>query len=73
MSKVDGIKETIGFLKAIFIVLIIIDSSLIAWLFNHSNLTIKSSIVISAIMFITIIDLILFKSILKKIKSLEEL
>jgi len=73
MSKLDKVKESIGIFKALFIVLIVIDSSLIAWLFNHSSLTTRSSIVIFAIMFVTFVDLIIFKKILKKINSLEDL
>jgi len=73
MSKLDEVKESIGLLKAIFIVLIVIDSSLIAWLFNHPSLTLASSVVIGAIMFVTGIDLLIFKNILKKINSLEDL
>ena len=73
MGKLDEVKESIGLLKAIFIVLIVIDSSLIAWLFNHPSLTLASSVVIGAIMFVTIIDLLIFTNILKKIKSLEDL
>ena len=37
MADIDEVKESIGFLKAIFLMLIAIDSSLIAWLFNHSE------------------------------------
>ncbi len=73
MSKLDKVKESIGIFKALFIVLIVIDSSLIAWLFNHPSLTARSSVVIFAIIFVTLIDLIIFKSILKKINSLEDL
>ena len=73
MADIDEVKESIGFLKAIFLMLIAVDSSLIAWLFNHSELNAKSIIVIFAIMFVTIIDLIIFRSIVKKIKSLKDL
>ena len=73
MGKIDKVKETIDLLKAIFIVLIVIDASLIAWLFNHPSLTLSSSVVIGAIMFVTVINLLIFKNILKKIKSLEDL
>ena len=34
MADIDEVKESIGFLKAIFLMLIALDSSLIAWLFN---------------------------------------
>jgi len=73
MAKLDEIKEFIGFLKAIFLILIVIDSSLISWLFNHSDITPKSTVVIVVIIIITIIDLILFKFILKKISELKDL
>jgi len=73
MADIDEVKESIGFLKAIFLMLIAIDSSLIAWLFNHSELSAKSVVVICAIMFVTVVDLIIFKSIIQKIKSLKDL
>ena len=73
MADIDEVKESIGFLKAIFLMLIAVDSSLVAWLFNHSELSTKSIIVIFAIMFVTIIDLIIFKNVIKKIKSLKDL
>jgi len=38
VAKLDRAKEYIGFLKAIFIMLVAIDSSLIAWLFKNSEL-----------------------------------
>jgi len=47
MAKLDRYKEFIGFLKAIFLVLIAIDVSLISWLFKHSHLSMKSGLVIS--------------------------
>ena len=34
MPKIDEVKEFIGFMKAIFIMLIVIDTSLIAWIFK---------------------------------------
>jgi hypothetical protein len=37
MAKIDEIKEFIGFLKAIFITLIVINTSLIAWVFKNFN------------------------------------
>jgi len=73
MAKIDKEKEYIGFLKAIFLTLIAIDSSLIAWLFNHSELNVKSTIVLSIILFVSVIIWIIFKHIMKKIKDLEEL
>ncbi len=73
MADIDEVKESIGFLKAIFLMLIAIDSSLIAWLFNHSELSTKSVVVIFTITFVTVMDLIIFRSIIKKIKSLKDL
>ena len=73
MADIDEVKESIGFLKAIFLMLIAIDSSLIAWLFNHSELSTKSVVVICTIAFVTVVDLIIFKNIIKKIKSLKDL
>ena len=36
MAKIDEVKEYIGFLKVVFVTLIAIDTSLIAWIFkNH--------------------------------------
>jgi hypothetical protein len=35
LAKIDEAKEYIGFLKAIFITLIVIDTSLIAWVFKN--------------------------------------
>ncbi len=34
MAKLDEVKEFIGFLKVIFVTLIAIDTSLIAWIFK---------------------------------------
>ena len=73
MAKLDEIKEFIGFLKAVFLVLVAIDSSLVAWLFNHTIVNIKSVIVLFLILIITINTIILFRFILIKIKSLKDL
>ena len=54
VAKIDEIKEFIGFLKAVFLVLIVIDSSLIAWLFNHTDINMKSIIVLFLVFIITI-------------------
>ena len=73
MAKLDEVKEFIGFLKAVFLVLIAIDSSLVAWLFNHTVVNIKSIIVLFLVFIITINIIILFRFILIKIKSLKDL
>lgn len=73
MAKLDRAKEYIGFLKAIFIMIVAIDSSLIAWLFKNSNLNLYSTLVIIGISISSIVILVLFKYILKKIEELEEI
>jgi hypothetical protein len=73
MAKIDKEKEYIGFLKAIFITLIAIDSSMIAWLFKHYELNNRSIIVIISISLVSISIIVLFKYILKKITDLEEI
>ena len=73
MAKLDEVKEFIGFLKAVFLALVAIDSSLVAWLFSHTIISIKSIIVLFLVLIITINIVILFKSILNKIKMLKDL
>ena len=75
MSKLDKIKEEIGWLKVIFSVLIAVDISLIAWLtqnFDKANVVLLVlSVVVVAIMTIAIIWINL--SAYRKIDELEEL
>jgi len=75
MAKIDKIKEFIGFLKAIFVTLIVIDTSLIAWIFKNfqNELTWKLNIVVGLILLLSLIIVILFVKILEEIKRLEDL
>ena len=75
MPKIDEVKEFIGFMKAIFIMLIIIDTSLIAWVFkNFENESIgRLYIVVFIILVISIVVALLFNKILKEIKHLKDL
>jgi len=73
MAKIDRVKEFIGLLKAMLITLIIINSSLIAWLFNNADITMKSVIVIMTIMIVSASIIVLFKFILRKIIDLEDI
>ena len=73
MAKIDKQKEYIGFLKAIFITLIAIDTSMVAWLFNHPKMDFYSIIVLFGILNFSIAIIVLFRYILKKIDELEEL
>ena len=73
MAKIDKEKEYIGFLKAIFIMLVAINSSLIAWLFKNSALNFHSSLVIIGISISSLTIILLVKHILRKIDELEEI
>jgi len=73
MAKIDRVKEFIGLLKAMLITLIVVDTSLIAWLFNNPSLTIRSTIVIVAVTIVSLSIIVLFKFILKKIIELEDM
>jgi len=72
MARLDRAKEYIGFLKAIFIMIVAIDSSLISWLFKNSDLNFYSILVIIGISISSVVILVLFKYILKQIEELEE-
>ena len=73
MAKLDRAKEYIGFLKAVFIILVAIDSSQIAWLFKNSELNVHSTLVIIGILVSSLSIIFLVKYILKKIVELEEI
>ena len=71
VAKIDEIKELIGFLKAIFIMSIVIMSSLIAYLYERE---IVDNYLVLAVLFVDIVFmLLLLKKILKEIKSLKDL
>jgi len=75
IAKLDEIKEFIGFLKVVFITLIAIDTSLIAWIFKNHILVDKISVysVFMVIIILTLIVCFLFVYILKNIKKLKDL
>jgi len=75
MAKIDEVKEFIGFLKAVFITLIVIDTSLIAWVFKNFNLEVnfKLYIVNGFIFLVSFAIAYLFIKILKEIKKLKDL
>lgn len=75
MAKIDEIKEFIGFLKAIFITLIVIDTSLIAWVFKNfeSEVIWKLYVVLLLVLFISLATSLIFKKILKEIKRLKDI
>ena len=75
MAKIDETKEYIGFLKAIFITMIVVDTSLIAWVFKNfdTELLFKLYIVNGLIFLISFAIAFLFIKILKEIKKLKDL
>jgi len=75
MAKIDEIKEYIGFLKIVFVTLIAIDTSLIAWIFKNHIIGDLFSVytVFIIIVLITFVILFLFIYILKNIKKLKDL
>ena len=75
MPKIDEVKEFIGFMKAIFIMLIVIDTSLIAWIFkNFENESMgRLYIVVFIVLVVSIVVALLFDKILKEIKHLKDL
>jgi len=75
MVKIDEVKELIGFLKAIFIVLIVINTSLIAWIFKNYSIEVewKLYVVLFLIFVICFSIAKLFLKILREIKSLKDI
>ncbi len=75
MSKLDKIKEEIGWLKVIFSVLIAIDISLVAWLTQNFNSAGIMLLILSlfGVVVITFIIVWINRSVYKKIDELEDL
>jgi len=75
MPKIDEVKEFIGFLKAIFVLLIVIDTSLIAWMFKNfeNESMVRLYIVLLLIFLLSVVIGMLFSKILKEIKKLKDL
>lgn len=75
MGKIDKEKESIGYLKVIFSILIAIDVSLVAWAFKNYMIMsdIKNIIIFLLIGLITFAIILVNRKILKKIDYLEEL
>ncbi len=75
MSKIDRLKEEIGWLKAIFGILVVTDISLLAWLAQHYN---DSSLLLTlscgrAGMILTVIVAWINRVAYQKIDELEDL
>lgn len=75
MPKIDEVKEFIGFLKAIFILLIVINTSLIAWIFKNfeNESTGRLYIVVLLVFLLSLAIGTLFSKILEEIKRLKDL
>ena len=75
MSKVDKLKEEIGWLKAVFAILIAIDASLVGWLAqNYDDAPIFLQIVCSAAVVVITGGIVWVNRIAyRKIDELEEL
>ena len=75
MGQIDKIKESIGYLKVVFSIMIAIDVSLIAWLYqNFEKLQFVDSVMIFVVgVIFTFGIIVLNKKILSKIDDLEEL
>ena len=74
MGKIDQAKETIGYLKLIFGVLVAIDVSLIGYMFQHGDAsTAKLFVVIVTIVCVTGFIVFINRKILVKIDELKDL
>ena len=75
MGRIDKQKETIGYLKVIFSILVAIDVSLVAWIFKNSDIIEGKMLIIPSIivLLITIALIIANKVILDKIDKLEDM
>ena len=75
MAKIDEVKETIGYLKVVFGILIAINVSFIAWIYDNYDLFMLSEM-ISFTLLATAISLAIIyvnRTILSKIRSLGDL
>ena len=75
MGKIDKIKESIGWLKVIFAILVATDISLIGWLFsNYDDISAVKSIVSTFVMIVVSIGIIFVnRKAMAKIDELEDL
>ena len=75
MGKIDKEKETIGYLKVVFSILIAIDVSLVAWFYKSFSLlsTLDKIFIFCLTIIITLSIIYVNRKILIKIDGLEEL
>ncbi len=75
MSKVDEVKEFIGYLKVLLVLLLATSISLIGWSINNYQ-TAENILVVSAVILVILLSIFIFlinKKIKKDIKSLRDL
>jgi hypothetical protein len=75
MAKIDRIKETIGYLKVVFGILVAVDVSLLAWLSQSSldRIDIRAMLAFLAAIFVTLSIIWVNRKILQRIDDLEAL
>ncbi len=75
MSKVDGIREELGWLKVVFAVLVAIDVSLVAWVAQNYSAA-NSVLVVAAIVAVAVLTVVVVwvnRLAYRKIRELENL
>jgi membrane protein YdbS with pleckstrin-like domain len=74
MAKIDRIKEFIGYLKVLLVLLLATNVSLIGWVANNYQIADNNllSLSIVVIILVSIIAILVNKKIIKDIKSLED-
>ena len=75
MAQIDEVKEWIGFLKVVFVTLVAIDSSLIAWFFkNHADISgFEEYALLFAIVVVSILIYLIVISVRRNVKRLRKL
>ena len=71
MAKIDRLKELIGYLKVVLSILVAIDVSIIAWIYQHTKANLILPFVV--VVLITFAIIVINKKILSKIDELEDL
>ena len=74
MSKIDRIKEEIGWLKVVFVLFVTIDVSLVAWLAQNYDNTPKILVIFGFIGVIALTVMVVWanRAALQRFKALEE-
>ena len=74
MSKIDRIKEEIGWLKVVFVLFVTIDVSLVAWLAQNYDNTPKVLVIFGFIGVIVLTLMVVWanRAALQRFKALEE-